>query len=158
MAWFQQRGDSDLPPTVDQLDPFVVPALASSAILYDVSQDLSLTMKIAGDEVRTLLGYNPAGETIEEIVGTGPYGRFIISQLQGCAEKGLPLFAHHDYVSEQRERSRQSVRVALPYRDGGRVCKLLCFQKFSDYIEYHRISVPGDDAWSAAKLAFVDRV
>lgn len=157
-AWFTQRGDSADPPIIDQLDPFIVPALAPSAIFYDVAEDDSLTLRIAGDNVRALLGYNPAGKPVEEVVGEGAYGRYIAAQLQDCARRGLPIFAHHDYVSSDRERARKSMRIALPYRDGDRVCKLLCFQKFSDYIEYLRIAVPGEDAWSDVKLAFVDGV
>jgi len=139
-AWCGQRDGAAFPPA-GEIDPFLLPALAPNLILYEVT-DSAITFRVVGEKVVTTAGSNLKGRTLAEAFGDTPYVHMVEGQLRECAASGVPLYSRHDFqlrddTYEDAYHSRKAWRIALPYGEGGRVTRLLCYQLFSKEIETH---------------------
>ena len=149
-AWNEQRGDALFPPK-EKIDPFVVPALASHLILYEVAGK-DLIYRIVGEKVMTAVGTRLRGRSLREAFGDTPYVDMIERQLQECAASGVPLYSRHDFeltpaAAVAVSHTRKAWRIALPYGEAPGenpgenpgekkgVTRLLCYQLFSQTIE-----------------------
>ena len=139
-AWCAQRGDRPCP-LKEQIDPFVVPALAANLLLMEV-QGKTLTYRVVGEQVVTAVRDNIKGKTLKQAFGDTPYVRMVEHQLLECAASGIPLYSVHDFQLGDTSyggpaQSRKAWRIALPYGEDDRVSRLLCYQLFSEAVEVH---------------------
>jgi hypothetical protein len=139
-AWCDQRDGAAYPPA-GKIDPFLLPALVPNLILYEVT-DSAITFRVVGEKVVTTTGGNLKGRTLVEAFGDTPYVHMVEGQLRECAASGVPLYSRHDFqlrddTYKDAFHSRKAWRIALPYGEGGRVTRLLCYQLFSKEIETH---------------------
>jgi hypothetical protein len=139
-AWCGQRDGAAFPPA-EKIDPFLLPALVPNLILYEVT-DNTITFRVVGEKVVTTAGGNLKGRTLAEAFGDTPYVHMVEGQLRECAASGVPLYSRHDFQLRDETykdafHSRKAWRIALPYGEGGRVTRLLCYQLFSKEIETH---------------------
>ncbi|MDW3208113.1 MAG: hypothetical protein R8L07_21470 [Alphaproteobacteria bacterium] len=153
--WHAQRIDGMGVPLTREIDPFAVPALAGSVILYDVDPKFGLKFRLVGEDVKARIDRNPKGLPPEAVVGDDAYGQLIVAQLRHCLEAGLPLYSHHDFRAPGDEMVRPAIRIAMPYGNGRRVTRLLCYQKFSGKLAFPK--TPDDPDWRIVKIALVDR-
>ena len=129
-------------PSVKKIDPFLLPALVPNLILYEVTET-AIIFRVVGEKVVTTAGSsNLKGRTLVEAFGDTPYVHMVEDQLRECAASGVPLYSRHDFqlrddTYQDAFHSRKAWRIALPYGDGGRVTRLLCYQLFSQEIETH---------------------
>ncbi len=139
-CWSAQRDGAAFPP-VEKIDPFLMPALVPNLILYEVTE-AGITFRVVGEKVVTTAGSSLKGRTLIEAFGDTPYVHMVEQQLRECANSGVPLYSRHDFQLRDNTyrdafHSRKAWRIALPYSDGGRVTRLLCYQLFSKEIETH---------------------
>ncbi|MEO3428378.1 PAS domain-containing protein [Pelagibius sp. CAU 1746] len=139
-AWRAQRGGAAFPP-VGKIDPFLVPVLVPNLILYEVTGG-AIVFRVVGENVVTATGGSLKGRTLVEAFGDTPYVHMVEGQLRECANSGVPLYSRHDFQLRDETfaeafHSRKAWRIALPYGEGGRVTRLLCYQLFSKEIETH---------------------
>jgi len=137
-AWDAQRDGGPFP-RIEKIDPFIVPALASNLILYEIKGE-DLIFRVIGESVVTTVGTNLRGRTLRDSFGDTPYARMIERQLHECAATGVPLYSRHAFQLEANAQfalphARKAWRIALPYGEGGGVTRLLCYQLFSEKIE-----------------------
>lgn len=154
-AWEADRRRQGGTPHQDLIDPFRVRLLTSSIVMFHVGPGLELTYRLVGESVRRLVTVNPVGRRVEEVVGTGAYGQAIAAQLRDCAAAGTPIYSDHHFRIPGEQVRRGSQRIALPYGDGSRVTRLLCYQIFSGDVEIREASLPSAEDWEITELAFV---
>ncbi|ANK80253.1 MAG: hypothetical protein TEF_05200 [Rhizobiales bacterium NRL2] len=156
--WFDQRDAAGGLPDRSLIDPFMVPALAESVILFEVGEDLSPTYRLTGEAMRRAVGRPTVGLTPYDLMGRTPYAELIVEQLRDCARAVEPIYSSHDFVVAQDEIARESRRIAMPYGQDGKVNRLLCFQVVSEKLELKEGAAYRIDDWSLNQLAFVDPV
>lgn len=137
-AWRDQCGTARFP-AVEKIDPFLVPNLAANLLLLEVTGE-TLTYRLLGDKVVTAVGTGLKGKTLREVYGDTDYVRIIERQLLECVASCRPLYSCHDFQLRDdgygdTRQHRKAWRIALPYGDGERVTRLLCYQLFSQNIE-----------------------
>lgn len=154
--WFGQRDAAGGVPERGLIDPFMVPALAESVILFEVGQDLSPTYRLTGEAMRRAVGRPTVGLTPHDLMGRTPYADLIVEQLRDCARAVQPIYSSHDFVVAHEDVARQSRRIAMPYGQDGQVNRLLCFQVVSGKFELKEGAAFRIEDWSINRLAFVD--
>jgi|GEM_PF-4068966 len=157
LAWNDSRPPGGGVPSRDTINPFLEPTLSGSTVLFEVTEDLGFIYRLTGETLRRLVRTNSTGRPVADVVGTGAYGRLIAGQLRDAVTEGLPVFAHHNFQLADEAFQRQSQRIAMPYEEGGRVTRLLCYQIISDDVQLRDASLPETETWEIVTLAFVAR-
>lgn len=137
-AWCEQRGMARVP-QVEKIDPFIVPSLAANLLLLEIDGE-TITYRVLGDKVVTAVGTGLKGKTLREVYGDTDYVAVIERQLLECAATATPLYSCHDFQLpdssyDSPRQHRKAWRIALPYGEGERVTRLLCYQLFSRNID-----------------------
>lgn len=137
-AWCAQRDGRPFPER-DKIEPFLVPSLSGNLILYEVA-GRDLVFRVVGENVATAVGSRLKGKTLRQALGGSEYVQMIERQLHECAASGTPLYSIHDVQLPGRAlpaatHGRKAWRIALPYGEGARVNRLLCYQTFSQEVE-----------------------
>lgn len=154
-VWFRQAGEEGGVPHRRRIDPFSIPSLSASLILFDVGEEGRLTYRIMGEAIKAAVRRNPIGLTPDELLGGGAYADFIVAQLSDCVDAGTPVYSKHDFVLEHEQVARRSARIAMPYAADGRVSRLLAYQMISEAFEPSKEPVLRIADWRLEQLAFV---
>lgn len=127
-SWFAQRAQGGCPP-VSEMKPFVAPSLAGHVLLIAVEDD-NYTFRLVGERIREVVQEPLKGRNVRDVLGDTEYCRLVIAQFRLGVARCWPYYSVHHCLRPDDSAQVGAWRIALPYRQGERVTRLLTYQIF----------------------------
>lgn len=127
-GWFAQRPPGDCPPAAE-MKPFLVPSLAAHVLLIEVDGDHYI-YRLVGERIRDMVQEPLKGRAVRDVLGDTEYCRLVIAQFRLGVAHRWPYYSVHYCQRPDDSAQVGAWRIALPYRQGDHVTRLLTYQIF----------------------------
>lgn len=138
-SWIERTGDR-LCPELEELNPFEVPALVGSIVLFDIDGE-DIRYRLAGEHAMRELGRDIVGKRLADALRDPDYSALVFAILDFARREPAPYLVQHRFRRPADGLTIGTRRLVLPYGRDGEVRRLQTYMLFEDGLRELR---PGD--------------